>query len=150
MKKLLNTLYVTTQGTYISRDGETVLVKNDDEILLRVPIHTLQGIVCFGRVSMSAPLMGFCGERQVQISFLSEPGEFQARVQGPVAGNVLLRREQYRAADDQREPLWPRSRWCRRRSPTAARCCCGRCGKTPRREAPWKGRRRRWRDRWKA
>jgi CRISP-associated protein Cas1 len=100
MKKLLNTLYVTTQGTYISRDGETVLVKSDDEILLRVPIHTLQGIVCFGRVSMSAPLMASCGERQVQISFLSEPGEFQARVQGPVAGNVLLRREQYRAADD--------------------------------------------------
>jgi len=100
MKKLLNTLYVTTQGTYISRDGETVLVKNDDEILLRVPIHTLQGIVCFGRVSMSAPLMGFCGKRQIQVSFLSEPGEFQARVQGPVAGNVLLRREQYRAADD--------------------------------------------------
>jgi CRISPR-associated protein Cas1 len=100
MKKLLNTLYVTTQGTYISRDGETVLVKKDDEILLRVPIHTLHGIVCFGRVSMSGPLMGFCGERQVQVSFLSEPGEFQARVQGPVAGNVLLRREQYRAADD--------------------------------------------------
>ena len=110
MKKLLNTLFVTTQGTYISRDGETVLVKNDDEILLRVPIHTLQGIVCFGRVSMSAPLMGFCGERQVQISFLSEPGEFQARVQGPVAGNVLLRhvriiarcRLQWRQRDNRR------------------------------------------------
>src|SRR2546430_952102 len=100
MKKLLNTLYVTTQGTYISRDGETVLVKKADEILLRVPINTLHGIVCFGRVSMSGPLMGFCGERQVKLSFLSEPGEFQARVQGPVAGNVLLRREQYRAADD--------------------------------------------------
>lgn len=100
MKKLLNTLYVTTQGTYLSRDGETVLVKKDDAILLRVPIHTLQGIVCFGRVSMSGPLMGFCGERQVQISFLSEQGQFQARVQGPVAGNVLLRREQYRSADD--------------------------------------------------
>src|SRR5436305_15203571 len=84
MKKLLSTLYVTTQGTYISRDGETVLVKKADEILLRVPIHTLHGIVCFGRVSMSGPLMGSCGERQVQVSFLSEPGEFQARVQGPV------------------------------------------------------------------
>src|ERR1700680_4195424 len=98
MKKLLNTLFVTTQGTYVSRDGETVLVKKDHEILLRVPIHTLHGIVCFGRVSMSAPLMGFCGERQVQISFLSEWGEFQARVQGPGGGDGLVGRGESRAA----------------------------------------------------
>src|SRR5258707_2394951 len=91
MKKLLNTLYVTTQGTYVSRDGETVLVRKDDEILLRVPIHTLHGIVCFGRVSMSPPLMGFCGERQVQINFLSDPGQFQAPVQGHLRGHVLFR-----------------------------------------------------------
>ncbi len=100
MKRLLNTLYVITQGTYLSREGETVLVRVDGETKLKVPIHTLSGIVCFGQVSCSPPLMELCGERNVLISFLSEHGRFWARVQGPVHGNVLLRREQYRRADD--------------------------------------------------
>ncbi len=99
MKRLLNTLYVTSQGAYLSRDGETVLVKVDNETKVRLPVHTLDGIVCFGRVSCSPPLMGLCGERNVTISFLSENGRFWARMQGPVSGNVLLRREQYRKAD---------------------------------------------------
>jgi CRISPR-associated protein Cas1 len=101
MRHLLNTLYVTTQGAYLSRDGETVLVRVDQEAKLRVPIHTLGGIVCFGQVSCSPPLMALCGERNVAISFLSEHGKFYARVQGPVSGNVLLRREQYRRADSE-------------------------------------------------
>ena len=100
MKRLLNTLYVTSQGAYLARDGETVLVRIENQTKLRVPIHTLDGIVCFGRVSCSPPLMELCGERKVMISFLSENGRFWARVQGPVSGNVLLRREQYRRADD--------------------------------------------------
>lgn len=100
MRSLLNTLYVTTQGSYLSRDGETVLIRVDRETKLRVPIHTLGGIVCFGQVSCSPPLMELCGERNVAISFLSEQGRFYARIQGPVSGNVLLRREQYRRADD--------------------------------------------------
>ena len=100
MKRLLNTLFVTTQGTYLARDGETVLVRVEKETKLRVPIHTLGGIVCFGQVSCSPPLMGLCGERNVTLSFLSERGRFLARVHGPVSGNVLLRREQYRRADD--------------------------------------------------
>ena len=101
MKRLLNTLYVTAQGAYLSKEGETVLVRVEDETKLRLPIHTLDGIVCFGRVMMSPPLMGLCGERQITISFLSENGRFWARVTGPVSGNVLLRREHYRRADDQ-------------------------------------------------
>lgn len=101
MRHLLNTLYVTTQGAYLSREGETVLVRVEHENKLRVPIHTLGGIVCFGQVSCSPPLMGLCGERNVAISFLSEHGKFFARVQGPVSGNVLLRREQYRRADSE-------------------------------------------------
>jgi CRISP-associated protein Cas1 len=101
MRHLLNTLYVTTQGAYLSRDGETVLVRVEQQDKLRVPIHTLGGIVCFGRVSCSPPLMELCGERNVAISFLSEHGKFYARVQGPVSGNVLLRREQYRRADSE-------------------------------------------------
>ncbi len=100
MKHLLNTLYVTTQGAYLCRDGETVSVRVEQETKLRVPIHTLGGIVCFGQVSCSPPLMELCGERDVHVSFLSENGRFMARVQGPVSGNVLLRREQYRRADD--------------------------------------------------
>ncbi|MHB8880976.1 MAG: CRISPR-associated endonuclease Cas1 [Thermodesulfovibrionales bacterium] len=100
MKKLLNTLFVTTQGAYLAKEGETVAVKINDAIALRVPIHTLGGIVCFGQVSCSPYLMGFCAENQVAISFLTENGRFLAKVQGPVSGNVLLRREQYRRADD--------------------------------------------------
>jgi CRISPR-associated protein Cas1 len=99
MKHLLNTLYVTTQGAYLSKEGETVVVKLEQETLLRVPIHTLAGIVCFGRVSCSFVLMGFCAEKNVSLSHLTEHGQFLARVQGPVNGNVLLRREQYRRAD---------------------------------------------------
>jgi len=100
VKQLLNTLYVTTQGAYLSKDGETVLVRVEKETRLRVPVHTLSGIVCFGQVSCSPPLMGFCAEKDVALSFLTEHGKFLARVQGPVNGNVLLRREQYRRADD--------------------------------------------------
>lgn len=101
MKKLLNTLYVTTQKAYLTREGEAVLVRVQHETRLSVPIHTLGGIVCFGRVSCSPPLMELCGKNNVVISFLSERGKFIARVQGPVHGNVLLRREQYRRADDE-------------------------------------------------
>ncbi len=100
MRKLLNTLYVTTQGAWLARERENILVRVEQETRLRLPIHTLGGIVCFGQVSASAPLLGLCAERGVSLSFLTEHGRFLARVQGPVSGNVLLRREQYRRADD--------------------------------------------------
>jgi CRISPR-associated protein Cas1 len=105
MRKLLNTLHVMTQGAYLQRDGETVAVKVGDELKLRVPVHTLEGLVCWGRVSCSPPVLGLCCERGVGISFLSEQGRFIARVNGPVSGNVLLRRQQYRIADDARLSL---------------------------------------------
>ena len=101
MKQLLNTLYVTTQGAYLARDGETVQVRVEHEDRLRVPIHTLGSVVCFGLVSCSPPLMGLCAERGVSLAFFSEHGRFLARVEGPVSGNVLLRREQYRRADSE-------------------------------------------------
>jgi CRISPR-associated protein Cas1 len=101
MKKHLNTLFVTTQGAYLFKEGETVVVKVAGEVRLRLPIHTIRGIVCFGNVLCSPFLLGFCAENDVAISFLTERGRFLARVQGPVSGNVLLRREQYRKADDQ-------------------------------------------------
>ena len=101
MKHLLNTLYVTTQGSYLHQDGETVAVMFENETRLRVPIHTLEGVICLGRVTVSPPLMKLCCERGVYISYLSEQGNFYARVEGPISGNVLLRREQYRIADDE-------------------------------------------------
>lgn len=100
MKRHLNTLFVTTQGAYLAKEGETVAVKVEKEVRLRVPVHTLGSIVCFGQVSCSSYLMGFCAKHNVAISFLTEYGRFLAKVQGPVSGNVLLRREQYRQADD--------------------------------------------------
>lgn len=99
MKRLLNTLFVMTQGAWLAREGETVAVKVDGEARLRVPLHTLDGIICFGRVLCSSQLMETCCEGSVMITFASEQGRFLARVQGPVSGNVLLRRQQYRWAD---------------------------------------------------
>jgi CRISP-associated protein Cas1 len=100
MRKHGNTLYVTTQGAYLATQGETVVAKVEREVKLRVPLHMLEGIVCFGQVSCSPKLMARCSERGVGIAFLTERGRFLARVQGPVSGNVLLRREQYRRADN--------------------------------------------------
>ena len=100
MKKLLNTLYVTTQGAYLRQEGETVVASVERADVLRLPIHTLAGIVCFGQVACSPPLLGLCGERGVHVSFLSEWGKFLARVTGPVSGNVLPRREQVRRSDE--------------------------------------------------
>ncbi|RKX23012.1 MAG: subtype I-C CRISPR-associated endonuclease Cas1 [Candidatus Zixiibacteriota bacterium] len=101
MKKLLNTLYVTTHGAYLSKERETVKISIEHETKLRVPIHNLENIICFGNVSCSPFLMGFCAKNNVQISFLTEYGKFLARIQGPISGNVMLRREQYRKADNE-------------------------------------------------
>ncbi len=102
MKHHLNTLYVTTQGAYLSKDGEAVAVQVERETRMRLPLHTLGGIVCFGGVGASPALLGHCAELGVGLSFLTENGRFLARVQGPTSGNVLLRREQYRRSDDER------------------------------------------------
>lgn len=100
MVQHLNTLFVTTQGAYLARDGQAVAVRVDGDVRLRVPLHNLGSIVCFGQVSCSPWLMGACAEAGVAISFLSENGRFLASVNGFTSGNVLLRREQYRRADD--------------------------------------------------
>jgi len=100
MRQLLNTLFVTTQGSYLAKTGDTVEVVYEQQTKLRVPIHTLGSIVCFGNVGCSPFLLGLCGERNVHLSFLTEHGHFLARIHGPVSGNVLLRKEQYRRSDD--------------------------------------------------
>jgi CRISP-associated protein Cas1 len=103
VKKHGNTLYVTTQGSYLSKNGETVDILVEGVSRLKLPLHTLDGIVCFGQVSVSPFLMGACAERDVALSFLTESGRYLACVRGPVSGNVLLRREQYRRADSPEE-----------------------------------------------
>lgn len=100
MRKLLNTLYVTMPEAYLARDGENVLIKTDNEIKFRVPVHNLEGIVCFGFAGASPGLMHLCCERGVTLSFLTEYGKFMGRVTGKVSGNILLRRSQYRWTED--------------------------------------------------
>ena len=103
MRRHLNTLYVTTPGAWLHKDGENIVVKVDGEELARVPVHILSGIVCLGSLGITAALMGHCAERGVCVSFMSRNGRFLARVEGPVSGNVLLRRDQYRFADSQEQ-----------------------------------------------
>ena len=101
MRRHLNTLYVTTEESWLHKDGENVVVKSDGHERGRVPIHILGSIVCFGAVGATPALLGICAERGVCVVFLSRNGRFLARVEGPTRGNVLLRRRQYRAADDE-------------------------------------------------
>ena len=96
MRKLLNTLYVTMPDAYLARDGENVLIKTENEIKFRVPVHNLEGIVCFGFAGASPGLMHLCCERGVALSFLTEYGKFIGRITGKVSGNILLRKKQYR------------------------------------------------------
>jgi CRISPR-associated protein Cas1 len=100
MKTHLNTLFVTTEGSYLAKDGQAVAVRVEKATKLRVPLHNLDGIVCLGRVGASPSLLAAAAEAGVRVSFLTARGRFLAAVQGFTPGNVLLRREQYRAADD--------------------------------------------------
>ncbi|HNI41061.1 MAG TPA: type I-C CRISPR-associated endonuclease Cas1c [Methanoregulaceae archaeon] len=99
MRKLLNTLYVTTPDAYLHRDGENVVVKVGNEERFRIPIHNLEGIICFSYMGASPDLMSMCSDNNVGLSFLTPHGKFLGRVNGRIRGNVLLRRTQYRTAD---------------------------------------------------
>src|SRR5690625_5871908 len=92
MRKHLNTLYVTTEGAWLYKDGANIVMSVDRQDLARLPVHMLQGLVCFGRVMISPPLLGYCAEQKICVSFFTSYGKFLARVEGPVSGNVLLRR----------------------------------------------------------
>lgn len=100
MKKLLNTLYITRQESYLHKDRETIVIKNGADRLGQFPALSVSNILCFGQVSVSPFLMGYCAEQGIGLSFYTEYGRFLARVQGRPVGNVLLRRAQYRWADD--------------------------------------------------
>lgn len=101
MKKLLNTLYITRQESYLHKERETIVIKQGKDKLGQFPALTISNILCFGQISVSPFLMGYCGEQGIGLAFYSEYGKFLARIQGKQSGNVLLRRTQYRWADDQ-------------------------------------------------
>lgn len=101
MKQHLNTLFVTTQESYLAKDGECVAVYHGGTLKGKIPVHTLDGLVLFGQVSCSPFLLGHCAENKVTVSWLTANGRFLASMHGPVSGNVLLRREQYRRADSE-------------------------------------------------
>ncbi|MDR1924963.1 MAG: CRISPR-associated endonuclease Cas1, partial [Planctomycetaceae bacterium] len=96
MKQLGNTLYITKQESYVSRDGTNIVISCEHKELLRLPIHTIASIVCFGNVLVTPFALGLCGESNVTVSFLTENGHFLARVSGKQSGNILLRRAQHR------------------------------------------------------
>ena len=100
MRQLLNTLFVTSEDIYLSLDGENVVANRDRQELARYPLHTLAGIVSFSYAGASPALMGACAKREVSLAFCTPRGRFLARVTGEASGNVLLRRIQYRIADD--------------------------------------------------
>lgn len=100
MKQLLNTLFVTSEDIYLSLEGENVLANRDKTVVARYPLHTLQAIVSFSYAGASPALMGKCAEAGIGLAFCSPHGRFLARTCGESSGNVLLRREQYRVADD--------------------------------------------------
>ncbi|MBR3631070.1 MAG: type I-C CRISPR-associated endonuclease Cas1 [Oscillospiraceae bacterium] len=105
MKRLRNTLYINQPDRYLSLDGENVVVSCDGSEIGRVPLHNLEQIVTFGHAGTSPALMGKCAHDGISLVFMSRSGHFQARVEGEVRGNVLLRREQYRIADDAERSL---------------------------------------------
>ena len=100
MRKLLNTLYITSPDSYLSLDGENVVIWDKEEEKGRIPLHNLEAIVSFGYRGVSPALMGGCAERNISLCFMTPQGRFLARVTGDVRGNVTLRKRQYEISND--------------------------------------------------
>lgn len=100
MKKLLNTLYVTSENSYLGLDGENIVVFEEDKEKGRLPLHNLEGIVSFGYRGVSPALMGSCAEKNISLCFMTPQGKFLARITGKTRGNVLLREQQYASSLD--------------------------------------------------
>ena len=101
MRKLLNTLYITTPKSYLSLDGENIVILLEEDEKFRMPFVNIESIVCFGYMGASPALMGKCAKDNVSLSFLSPSGEFLARITGKTKGNVMLRKKQYFASEDE-------------------------------------------------
>ncbi len=105
MRKLQNTLYITTQGSYLHKERETLVVEQERKKVAQFPVHSIGHIFCFGNVLVSPFLLGFCGENNVNLAFFTENGRFLGRLQGRQSGNVLLRRAQYRMSEQNPVPI---------------------------------------------
>lgn len=101
MRKLLNTLFITNPDSYLSLDGQNVVISRDGEKIGRLPLHNLEAIMTFGYTGASPGLMGYCADNSISLVFLTASGRFRARVIGKSKGNVVLRKEQYRISDDE-------------------------------------------------
>ena len=101
MRKLLNTLYVTSANRYLSLDGENIVVLEDENEVGRIPLHNLQGVVTFGYTGASPALMGACAKKGISLCFLTRSGRFLARIVGIETGNVVLRKAQYRMSENE-------------------------------------------------
>ncbi|MEX1031615.1 MAG: type I-C CRISPR-associated endonuclease Cas1c [Paenibacillaceae bacterium] len=102
MKKLLNTLFVTSPDVYLSLDGENIVVKREGDSIGRYPLHNLEAICTFGYAGVSPAFMGACVDRNISLTFLTKNGRYLAGVIGETRGNVVLRKEQYRISDDEK------------------------------------------------
>ena len=100
MKKLLNTLYLTQENFYLTRERDNIVIKQEGEVVQRFPYRIIDGIVCFSYLGASPSLIKLCAEQNINLSFHTPQGQFCGRVVGPNNGNVLLRREHYRLADE--------------------------------------------------
>ena len=100
MRKLLNTLYITTPESYLSKDGMNVVVSVNQQEVFRIPVINIEGIVTFGYMGASPGVMKLCTDNNVSLTFLSPNGRFVSRIQGQTRGNVLLRTTQYKLAED--------------------------------------------------
>lgn len=101
MRKLLNTLFVTQPDTYLSLDGDNIVLLKEDKRIGRIPLHNLESIVTYGYMGASPALMGYCAEQNISITFLTRTGRFRARVIGKSRGNVVLRKKQYKLSDSE-------------------------------------------------
>lgn len=105
MKKLLNTLYVTSENSYLGLDGENIVIYEENKELGRLPLHNLESIVSFGYRGVSPALMGACADRNIALCFLTPQGKFLARVTGKTKGNIVLREQQYNSCMDSKISL---------------------------------------------
>ena len=105
MRKLLNTLYVISENSYLTLDGENIVVYEEKQEIGRLPLHNLEGIVSFGYRGTSPALMGACADRNISLWYMTPQGKFLARVTGKIKGNVILREQQYRSSQDEEVSL---------------------------------------------
>ncbi len=103
MKKLLNTIYVTTEGTSLRKDGENLVAEIEGAERARLPLHMIGSVIVFGAIYLSPALIGACAAAGITLALFDRTGRFQARIEGPVTGNVLLRRAQYKTSDEPEE-----------------------------------------------